>query len=67
MTIIAVYQSFQVEVTDVFTTGDNRKLASVRAITGKPFTIFTHGGPADSATASVRADLLTNVHIDQDN
>lgn len=52
-----------IEVLSVFTTGDGRKLASVRALTGHPFTEWTHGGPADTDTRRVRVDLLANVAL----
>ena len=56
-------ETITVEVLDVFTTGDGRKLATVRALTGQPFTSWTHGGWAESDTRRVRVDQLANVAI----
>ena len=55
-----------VEVLSTFTTGDGRKLATVKALTGKPFTSWTHGGWAESETRNVRVDLLSNVAMSVD-
>jgi hypothetical protein len=62
MTILARYHDFEVEITGTLKTGDGRVLAAVRAIIGKPFTVQTHGGPADTDSALVSPDLLTEVH-----
>lgn len=53
---------YPVEIMDVFTTGDGRKLAAVRALQGQPFTRYTMGGPCNEDTANVRLDCLTDVH-----
>jgi len=50
-----------VEVLATFTTGDGRKLATVKAMTGRPFSSWTHGGWADSNTRNVRVDQLSNI------
>lgn len=55
-----------VEILSVFTTGDGRKLAAVRALAGQPFTTWTHGGPADSSSANVRADRLSDIALSVD-
>lgn len=54
--------NYPVEVVDIFTTGDGRKLAAVRALQGQPFTRWTMGGPCNDDTANVRLDCLTDVH-----
>lgn len=62
MTIIAVYQSQQVEVLDVYTTG-GRKYAAVKALEGRPFV----GGdkwPVLTEWATAPADELANIHQD---
>jgi len=64
MSILARVQNIEVEVLSTFTTGDGRKLATVRALRGKPFTDFTHGGPADSAAAQVPVSFLRDVRQD---
>lgn len=53
--------SLPVEVVDTFTTGDGRKLAVVRALSGQPFTQWTHGGPSQSDSAYVPVDYLANL------
>lgn len=62
MAILALYNNIEVEVTGTLKTGDGRTRATVRAMVGKPFTQFTHGGPVDTDTAIVSPDFLTNVH-----
>ena len=49
-----------VHVTNVFEAG-GRKLASVEALQGEPFTEWTHGGPSYTDTARIPADWLENV------
>lgn len=64
MAILARFtpKDIEVEVVDVLTTGDGRKRVLVRALAGKPFCMFTHGGPADTDSAIVSPDLLSDVH-----
>ena len=64
MSILARYTNIEVEVLGTFTTGDGRRIATVRALRGKPFTDFTHGGPADSDSANVPVELLRDVRQD---
>jgi hypothetical protein len=58
--IIYSGNSYTVKVNDVFE-GSGRKVASVEALTGEPFRIWTHGGPVASATMTVAAASLLNV------
>ena len=53
-------KTLTVKVVSVFEAG-GRKLASVEALQGEPFTEWTHGGPAYSDTARIPADWLENV------
>ena len=55
-----------VEITSTFQTSDGRKLAAVRAINGKPFTTWTHGGPSADDRATLRVDTLRDVAITPD-
>lgn len=62
MTILArLPDGLQVEVTGAYTTG-NRTRAAIRALSGEPFTVYTHGGPAMSDSCMVDAALLSDVH-----
>jgi hypothetical protein len=61
-------QDFTVEIINVFTTGDGRKIATVEAlpIDGKeirPFTQYTHGGPCQSSDARIPVAALKNIAI----
>ncbi len=40
-----------------------RKLASVRALSGEPFTIFTHGGPAQTDSIYVAVERIRDKPI----
>lgn len=66
MTILADLEQngvmIQVQVLDVFE-GSGRKLATVQALQGKPFTRWTMGGPCDDDTDNVRPDRLHNVRV----
>ncbi len=46
-----------VEITSVINV-QGRKLASVRALTGEPFTVFTHGGPAQTDSIYVAVERI---------
>ncbi len=46
-----------VEITSVINV-QGRKLASVRALTGQPFTVFTHGGPAQTDSIYVAVERI---------
>lgn len=46
-----------VEITSVINV-QGRKLASVRALTGEPFTVFTHGGPAQTDSIYVTVERI---------
>jgi hypothetical protein len=46
-----------VEITNVINV-QGRKLASVRALTGEPFTVFTHGGPAQTDSIYVTVERI---------
>ncbi len=46
-----------VEITNVINV-QGRKLASVRALTGEPFTVFTHGGPAQTDSIFVAVERI---------
>lgn len=52
-----------VEVTGTFTTSNGVKMAVVRALAGRPFSAWTHGGWADSDSANFPAHLLRNVAV----
>ncbi len=54
-------ESLTVEVLDVYDGSNGRKLASVRALSGEPFTCWTHGGWATGSLASVPVFLLREV------
>lgn len=51
------------EVRDVFE-NRGRKLACVTALTGEPFTEWTHGGWCYSASARIPVELLSNIAIE---
>lgn len=56
----------KVEILNVFTTGDGRKIATVEAlpVNGKqiqPFTQYSIGGPSQSNSASIPLDLLKGI------
>jgi hypothetical protein len=67
MAILAQVQArgtlIPVEVTDTFTGGGGRKLAAVRAINGKPFITWTHGGPCEDDRATYPVDCVKNVTV----
>jgi hypothetical protein len=46
-----------VEITHVIDVR-GRKLASVRALSGQPFTVFTHGGPAQTDSIYVAVEHI---------
>lgn len=46
-----------VEITSVINV-QGRKLANVRALTGEPFTVFTHGGPAQTDSIYVTVERI---------
>ena len=46
-----------VEITSVIDVR-GRKLASVRALSGEPFTVFTHGGPAQTDSIFVSVERI---------
>ena len=55
-----------VEVTNIFRTGDGRKVAIVKAlpVNGReitPFTQYTMGGPCQSNTANIRLEYLKGI------
>ena len=47
----------QVEITGVIEVG-KRKLAYVRALQGEPFTVYTHGGPAQTDAIYVTVESI---------
>lgn len=51
-----------VEITGVIDV-QGRKLASVRALSGEPFTIFTHGGPAQTDSIYVAVERIRDKPI----
>jgi hypothetical protein len=60
--------AFTVEITDVFTTGDGRKIAAVEALpidgkTIRPFTESSHGGSCQTSTALIPIAFLKQVGI----
>jgi hypothetical protein len=55
-----------VEVLDAYDGSAGRKLASVRALAGKPFAEWTHGGWSYSDTARFPAEILQNVKTTPD-
>lgn len=62
---------FAVEIINVMTASDGRKIAVVEAlpVNGniiRPFTEYTHGGPCPTSTASVSVDCLKDVAISVD-
>lgn len=61
MSILARFQNHPVEVIDVFPGSSGIKLATVRALQGKPFMSWTHGGWCESDTANLPAELLKDV------
>lgn len=63
MTILARFQKHEVEVLDVFPGASGVKLATVRALRGKPFMSWTHGGWCESDTANLPADLLKDITL----
>jgi hypothetical protein len=52
--------TYTVKVIDVFE-GSGRKVASVEALTGEPFDVWTHGGPVPSNTLTLPASSLQNI------
>lgn len=63
--------AFSVEIINVLTTSDGRKIAEVEALpingeTVRPFTEYTHGGPCQVSTAFVPVDRLENIAISVD-
>lgn len=70
MTILAEIphngQLLKVRVIDAITTGDGRKLAVIQAMSGKPFTSYTMGGPADSDVTNIPTCALRNVQAVSD-
>ncbi len=51
-----------VEITGVIDV-QGRKLASVRALSGEPFTIFTHGGPAQTDSIYIAVERIRDKPI----
>lgn len=61
MTILARFQKHDVEILDVFPGTSGVKLATVRALQGKPFQSWTSGGWCESDTANLPAGLLKDI------
>ena len=55
-------EEIRVQVTGTFTTGDGRKMASIRALEGEPFVAWTHGGWASVGTVGVNIESLRDWH-----
>ena len=59
-------QKVAVEIINVFTTGDGRRIASVEALpvngkTIRPFTQYSIGGPSQSSEARIPVAFLTDI------
>lgn len=59
---------YTVEIINVFTAGDGRKIAVVETLPvdgliPQPFTTYTMGGPCQTSTAQIPVDFLKNVGI----
>lgn len=60
-------RNIPVRVLDAWTSTDGRSLAVVETLDGsQPFTLFTHGGPADYDSAVVRVEFLHDVVVSAD-